>query len=238
MKTDYHFFHSLLLNWWQGTRTKNELVMEVGSIFKITKISEWSDFINDFEESLREFNEKYYFDWIDYKEYAKETAPTVNGLIHSIKEFKLGNITKEDFINWACWHNGDCGETTSGVFENKNIEYFCLFFLPYHYENLDNNFYSKAISIIEKSNNLSYGEFVIAVNMLIEKEKKSMYFFFKSFLEEKKSEEELNTYLEKKYNVNLPEFKFDLSVFPYKNELNLIKKNGDGIESIMNIMEK
>ena len=238
MKTDYLFFHNLLLNWWQGIKTKNELEAEVAPVFKITKISEWSDFINDFEESLREFNEKYYFDWIEYKEHAKETAPTVNGLVHSIEEFKVGNITKEDFINWACWHNGDCGETTIGVFENKNIEYFCLLFLPVHYESLNNAFYIKASSLILDSNKLHYGEFVIAINLLVEKEKKSMFYFLKSYLEGKKSVDDLNQYLEKKYNVNLPEFKFDLSVFPYKKELKKIKKNGDGIELLMKLMEK
>lgn len=239
MKKDYNFFHNLLISWWQGTKTKNELIEEVDSILKLNNISQEYEFINQFEESIRDYDESYYFEWLQYKEYAKDTAPTLIGLIHSIEEYKSGNLTKQDFVEWACWHNGDCGETTSGRFENKSIEYFCLIFLPHHYQNLDFNFYSKAILILMESNKLSYGEFVIAINLLLEREKKSMYFFFKDYLNGKKSDDELNIYLKKKFNsINLSEFKFDLSVFPYKNELEENKKNGDGIDALMKIMEK
>ncbi|MGD1841033.1 MAG: hypothetical protein ACFB0B_09075 [Thermonemataceae bacterium] len=238
MKKDYNFFHNLLISWWQGIKTKPEIIKALQPVLEITKISQWSDFINDFEESLRTYDEAYFFKWMAYKEYAKDTAPTIRGLIHSIEAYQSESITTEDFIHWACWHNGDCGETTSGVFENSNIEYFCLFFLPHYYKKLDLDFYSKAISIISKSNELSYGAFVIAINLLVEKEKKSLYFFLKSYLEGNKSDDDLNAYLKKKFNVNLPNFKFDLSTFPYKKDLKRTKEQGGNIDSLLKIMEK
>jgi len=238
MKKEYEFFHNLLISWWQGTKTKNEIIEVVSPVFEIKSISEWSDFINDFEESIREYDEQYYFVWAEYKEYAKDTAATVLGLLHCIESYQSKELTTEEFINWACWHNTDCGETTRGVFENRSIEYFCLFFLPKYYENLDSIFYTKACGLIIASNKLQYGEFVIALNLLLEKEKKSMFYFLKSYLEGKKTDADLNDYLIKKFSINLPAFKFDLSVFPYSEELKQIKENGDGVESLISLMEK
>ena len=65
-----------------------------------------------------------------------------------------------------------------------------------------------------------------------------MFYFLKSYLEGKKTDANLNDYLIKKFSINLPAFKFDLSVFPYSEELKQIKENGDGVESLISLMEK
>ena len=36
---------------------------------------------------------------LNIKENAKDTAPTILGLLHSIEQYKLENITTEEFIN-------------------------------------------------------------------------------------------------------------------------------------------
>ncbi len=237
MNKTYQYFHNILISYFQGTLTQNEIKNLDDLPFTINKLSQWSDFLSDFEESFRDYDEDLYFEWIEYKEYAKDTAPTIKGLSHSLEEFIKHNILEDEFIEWACWHNGDCGETTSGIFENNSIEFFCLYFIPERYKSLEFSFYEKVIPLIKRSIDISYGEFIIKLYLLVEKERKSLYFFLKEYINGSKSEEDLEKYFIKKFNRNLDRFKFDLSKFPYKEELNRYKKEGLSIDDFIKVME-
>lgn len=234
MEKDYNYFHNLLIGYFQGTITENEIRTAEDLPFEIQKISEWSVFLDDFETAFNNYDKALASQWFDYKEYAKDTAPTVKGLVHSLSEFVNGRISQEQFIEWAAWHNMDCGETTSGQFENNAIEFFCLYFIPERYKNLDMDFYKKVIPLIEKSNDITYGKFLLSLYLLIDAEKKSMYFFLKEYLNGNKNEKDLDNYLTKKFNRNLPNFNFDLSKFPYKKELDKYREEKLSIDDFMN----
>lgn len=238
MKREYKYFHNILIGYFQGTISEREIKSITDLPFKIEKLSQWSGFLADFETSFKEYDEGLYFEWLEYKEYAKDTAPTVKGLVHSLNEFVKDNLSKDEFIEWACWHNEDCGETTSGKFENKNIEFFCLYFIPENHKNLDISFYHKTIQLIEKSNKLTYGEFLIGLYLLLEKEQKSLYFFLKEYINGSKNEADLEKYLVKKFNRGLPNFTFDLSTFPYVEELNKYRNEQLDINDFMKTMKK
>ena len=63
-------------------------------------------------------------------------------------------------------HNGDFGGSTSGRLENRSIEFFCLYFIPEDPQNLDTRFYQKEAQLNEKSNELTYGAFIIGLYLL------------------------------------------------------------------------
>lgn len=236
MEKEFDYFKNIIISYFQGTKTEQEIRNIKDFPFKIEKLSQWSDFIGDFETSLRNYNEDYYFYWQEYKEYAKDTAPTVKGLIHSLNELINKKISLEEFINWACWHNVDCGETTSGIFENRSIEFFCLFFIPEKYKELELSFYKNVIPLIEKSNKITYGKFIISLYMFLKKEERSLYYFLKSYLENSKDENDLEKYLKKKFDRNLNNFRFELSDFPYLEELNQCRNQKLNIDEFWNIM--
>ncbi len=229
MKKEYQYFHNILIGYFQGTITEKEIKSKKDLPFKIE--SQWCDFVANFENSLRNYDKGLYFEWEQYKEYAEDTAPTVKGLLHSLNELIKQNISQDEFIEWACWHNVDCGETTSGRFENQSIEFFCEWFIPERYTVLDSNFYQQVLSLIEKSNEITYEQFKISLYLLLEKERKSLYFFLKGYIDGNKSEDDLDKYLRKK-------FKFNLSYFPYLEELNQYKKEHLDIGDFIKIMEK
>lgn len=235
MGHEYEYFHEIVLDWFKGNKTKNEIMFETKNILDVKRlINEGYDFDCAFEMALKELNPEFSQRWEVYKENAKDTAPTIQGLCHCIAELIEGNLSVEDFIDWAAWHNKDCGETTSGVFENSSIEYFCLIFIFKHKEQLENKlFLTEVKKLILKSNMRSYGAFIILLYLLVESEYKSFYYFFKSFIEDKKTDTDLIAYLLKKYNFNLPDFKYDLSVFPYYDELIRIQKSGGRVEDFI-----
>ncbi len=239
MEKDYNYFQALLKAWYQGHKTGNEIMEETSDFLDLDNYKdEFDSFVYAFEESIHEFDDDIGYEWEEYKEYAEDTAPTIRGLCHNIDQVIAGNQAMEDFLDWATWHNLDGGETTSGRFENRSIEFFCLYFLPENHEKLDVHFYQKAIQLIEKSEELTYGEFLIGLYLLVEKEQKSLYYFFKEYLKGTKTEEDLEKYLVKKFNRSLPDFTFDLSTFPYLDELNRYRNEGLAIDYFMEIMKK
>jgi hypothetical protein len=101
---------------------------------------------------------------------------------------------------------------------------------------LSEKFINNTIDIIKKSTLLSYGEFIIYIHLLIGSEYKSFYYFFKAYLKNKKTKEELNQYLIKKYDYNLPYFKYDIEVFPYYENLLMIKEKNHTVEDFMDLI--
>lgn len=233
----YPFFQKIILDWFQGMLTTTELLAITNDTLHIEGYEPgFSDLVSEFEIALELYNETYFMEWQEYKEYAKDTAPTVAGLVHQLTALTAEKQTLNDFLEWATWHNIDGGESTSGVFENTNIEYFCLIFLPSHQHQLHTGFYEKAINIIANSNNISYGAFVIAIHLLLEKEYKSLYYFLGAYIEGSKTDAELNQYLEKKFNHKLPAFRYDISKFPYLDQLHDAREHKTSITDFMQLM--
>ncbi|MEO0527947.1 MAG: hypothetical protein AAFZ89_12015 [Bacteroidota bacterium] len=239
MEKNYNYFKKLLLAWYQGDKTGNEIKEETKDFLDLEEYEkEFDVFIYALEESINDFDDDIGYEWEEYKEYAEDTAPTVNGVCHNIGQMLAGNQTSEEFIDWATWHNLDGGETTSGKFENRSIEFFCLYFIPENYKNLNTDFYQKAIPLLEKSNKLTYSEFTIGLYLLVEKEKKSLYFFLNEYVKGTKNEEDLEKYLVKKFNRNLPDFIFNLSTFPYLDELNRYRDEKLNVGNLLEKMKK
>lgn len=168
MKKDYPYFQVLLLSWYQGHKTGHEIKEETKDFLDFEQFEkEFDEFIYILEASVDEYDDDIGYAWEDYKEYAKDTAPTVGGLCHNIDEVLAGNQSIEELIDWAAWHNLDGGETTAGVFENENIEYYCLDFLPENDEKIDNNVLKASIPIIKESHLLSHDSFAKKVSTLL-----------------------------------------------------------------------
>ncbi|MEO1438535.1 MAG: hypothetical protein AAFV80_23550 [Bacteroidota bacterium] len=168
MQKNYQYFHNLLIAWFQGHKTGIDIKAETNAFLNLGKYEEELDlFVDALEESINKYDDDIGYEWEQYKEYAKDTAPTVQGLCHNIGQVVANHQSMEDFLDWATWHNIDCGESTSGVFENDNIDHFCLTFLPEHEDQLDSSLLLKAIPIIKESNQLSHDEFVQQISALI-----------------------------------------------------------------------
>ncbi len=239
MKKDFAYFKKLLIAWYQGEKTGNEIKIETADVLDIEEFEEsYDEFIYALEDSINEFDDDIGYEWETYKESAENTAPTIIGLRHNLNELLVGNQTTEAFIDWATWHNLDSGESTNGKFENSSIEFFCLFFIPENYSNLNADFYRNAIPLIEKSNELSYGEFIISLYLLIDQEHKSLYFFLNDYINGSKNENDLENYLIKKYHRNVPEFNFNLSTFPYLKELNRYRDEKLNVNDLLEMMKK
>nr|WP_295866847.1 hypothetical protein [uncultured Chitinophaga sp.] len=233
----YPFFHDMIIRWFQGELTTRELIIQLEAVLQPEPYEAgFTDPVSLFETALEAAFPDYFYEWQDYKQYAKDTAPTVNGLTHQLKELLAGKQPLHEFMEWATWHNMDGGETTSGVFENSNIEYFCLIFLPQHYQQLNTAFYEKAGDIIARSNDTPYGAFVIALHLLLEKEHKSLYYFLNAYIEGHKTDAELNQYLEKKFSHKLPAFRYTITTFPYLDELHAAREHKSDTASFMQLM--
>ncbi|WP_113614392.1 hypothetical protein [Chitinophaga flava] len=233
----YPFFHDMIISWFQGKLTTREMIANTAGILQLEPHEPgFSDPVALFETALEDYHPDYFFEWLDYKQYARDTAPVVAGLTHQLTTLLAGEQSQHEFMEWATWHNMDGGETTAGVFENRNIEYFCLIFLPLHYQQLDTTFYRKAIDIIARSPDTSYGAFVIALHLLLEKEYKSLYYFLTAYIEGHKTDAELNQYLEKKFSHKLPEFRYDIRTFPYLDALHTARETKSSTSAFMQLM--
>ena len=147
------------------------------------------------------------------------------------------SINRGQFLEWASWSNIGCENSSLGI-ENDCIEYLCTIFLLKYDNHLEStDFINSLIEIVSASNSTPYENFILQVFLLIDSERKSMYYFFTDYLNSKKNNEDLNSYLIKKFNYNLPMFKYDLNRFPYKKELEGLKQKGVSVEELIALFE-
>ncbi|WP_435577871.1 hypothetical protein [Gilvibacter sp.] len=168
MSKDYQYFHDVLVAWYQGEETGSEIRKKTADFLNLEFYKEDFDlFIDALEVAIDEYNDDFGYEWEEYKEYAKDTAPTVKGLCHNIEQVLLKNLEFDEFLDWATWHNIDCGESTSGVFENDNIEEFCLVFLPKNEELITDDVLKKVLPIIQESHRMNKVEFEKKIKSLL-----------------------------------------------------------------------
>jgi len=235
-KKELGFFLELLSDWFKGEKTKTEIVNLTKEYIELSKYLKDYDLDYALELALTDYDKSYANAVSFYLDEEIELA-TVNGLIHHLSELKSDNITIDDFIDWAGWCNIGC-ENTSGEFENLNIEYFCLIFILKHFVTLNSSeTIDKFISIARKSNELSYGKFVVLLYLQVPNERKSFYYFFKQFLEDKRNKNDIKSYVKSKYNYILPDFKYDFKIFPYFDLLLEVKSNNGTVEDYISIIE-
>ena len=236
MTVAYGKIQNAILQWFQGSLTASELVRESRSLGIIMQLEPGDSVLGAFEDALRNLSEAHYWKWSDYFEYAEDTAPTIKGLVHNLWEVTSKSQSVEEFLDWACWHN-IYGTTTSGQFENSSIEYFCLIFLPARLEALKAKPFSDFIPLIQASSEISYGRFVIALHLHIESEERSMRHFFQDLLSGTPTSMGLAEYLDKKFGFPLPQFRFDLSRFPYHDDVERLKGAEHASDELMRIMK-
>ncbi|MEM6724357.1 MAG: hypothetical protein AAF598_09990 [Bacteroidota bacterium] len=168
MKKPYPYFQALLLAWYQGHKTGMEIKEETHNVLDLAPYeAEYELFIDALEVCIDEYDDDIGYEWVEYKDQAEDTAPTVNGLCHNIDEVIAGNQPLEAFLDWATWHNIDGGETTAGIFENANIEHYCLTFLPENEEQLSLDVLERSIPIIKKSGQLESTAFMEQIKALL-----------------------------------------------------------------------
>lgn len=217
----YESWETLILHWFQGTTTTPELIQATSPYLDIATEG-WPDIniVTSFESALRKFNEGYYHRWEDRKERAKDTAPTVNGLVHNLMEAIEGRQTHVNLLEWASWHNMDGGETTSGVFENDRIEYFCLDFLPQFHENLDTEYFKRVLEIIKGSDRLTRSAFICSLFILYHKERTGMAYVLNDYVKGNRNDADLDKYFLKKFG-------FDTSDLPWMNAVRAARESGN-----------
>jgi hypothetical protein len=232
-----NFFFDLLADWFKGEKTKNEIIDLTKNYINLSKYTEDYSFDYALELALTEYDESCRNAVSFYKSEDIELV-TVKGMIHHLTELKSNNITICDFLAWASWCNTGC-ENTSGDFENLNIEYFCLIFILNYSNSLKSHkVIDNFIEIIKKSNDLSYGKFVVLIYLQIEKERKSFYYFFKLYLENKRSNGDFKNYIKSKYDHNLKCFAYDFDTFPYHQLLDDIHNNNGIVDEFIAHIEE
>jgi len=235
-KKEVIFFFDLLTDWFKGEKTKNEIIDLTKDYIDLSKYARDYSFDYAFKLALTEYNESYR-NAVSFYLSEGISLVTVKGLIHHLTELKFNNITIDDFISWASWCNIGC-ENTSGDFENLNIEYYCLIFILDYSDSLNSyEIIDKFIEIVKKSNDLSYGKFVVLIYLQIKKERKSFYYFFKLYLEDKRSKNDIISYIKSKYDYDLPYFNYDFKIFPYYDMLSEIKLNSGTVEDFISKIE-
>ena len=237
IKKEFEYFEQLIIKWFQGDKTSTEIINETKNIINISLyLNQGYSFDYAFRSALEEYDSTYPFN-LDFYMSEGILLPTIKGLVHHLNELNSENISIDIFLDWASWCNIGC-ENTSGEFENLNIEYFCLIFILKYKDCLKSkDFINQVIAIVKNSNFLSYGEFIIKIYLLIDTEYKSFYYFFKSYLENKKTDSDLNQYLIKKYNYNLSSFKYDIEVFPYYDKLVEMKNKTCSVEEFIDMIK-
>ncbi len=217
----YDTWQALILQWFQGTLTTPELIREGAAHIDIGAEG-WPeiDLVAAFESALRKFDERYYFRWLDRKEYATDTAPTVRGLVHNLERLIAGLQTRENFLEWASWHNVDPGETTSGIFENDRIEYFCLDFLPHFYTTLDAAYFERVLESIKRCSQITRSAFICLLYIHHDEHRSGMEYVLKDYLKGKRDDTDLDGYFQKKFG-------FSASDLPYFSELRAARATGD-----------
>ncbi len=217
----YEFWESLILRWFQGSVTSPELIRMSSPALDI-HAEGWPeiDMVAAFESSLRKLDENHLYRWEQRKEYAKDTAPTVNGLVNNLVQTTEGKQSLENLVEWASWHNMDGGETTSGVFENDRIEYFCLEFLPSFHESLDPTYFKRVLGIVKSSNRLTRPAFICSLFIQLDKERPGMVYVLKDYIRGDRNDADLESYFLKKFG-------FGTSALPWMTTLRTARVNGN-----------
>lgn len=236
MKTEY--FENLIKDWFSGIKTSTEIILETKDILQIQKhIDEGYGFDYAYSLALSEYDKKHEHLVSFFLSEDTVTHLSIEGLTHHFKILKRGDITTDQFLEWCSWSNIG-GTNTSLNIENTCIEYLCCIFILKHKDLLASETSIDAlIRLVQASNSIAYEKFIFYIYLLVDKERKSLYYFFKSYLKSKKTDAELNDYLIKKFNVNIKAFNYDLDRFPYKKELFELKKKKSRVEELLLVLD-
>jgi len=238
MKIEYKYFEKLIIDWFNGYKTEQEIIAETLKTLNIGEyIKEGYEFDYAYQLALEEYDSSYANTWSLYLQETKELSLTVDGLTNNMEKLINKSLSIDKFVVWATWYNIG-GENYFLNIENDNIEYFCLIFID-KYEKYfgSESFLKKALDIIKQSNSMPYEKFVVLIYLLIDTEFKSFFYFFRDFINGRKTDAELEKYLIKKYSYyDYQRFSYSLNIFPYYDKLIEIKKNNGTIEDFLKIV--
>lgn len=238
MNMDDKYFEDLIKDWFSGTKTSTEIILETKDILNIQEhINEGYGFDYAYSLALGEYNKEYEHLVSFFLSEDTVTHLSIEGVTHNLQMLKCEMITTEQFLEWCSWSVIGGTNTTLDI-ENDCIEYLCcIFILKYKDLLASEEAIDTLIRLVQTSNSIPYEKFILYIYLLVEKERKSLYYFFKSYLESKKTDAELNDYLIKKFNFNIKAFNYDLNRFPYKDELTDLKKKNASVEELFLILE-
>lgn len=230
-------FEELIKAWFSGTKTATEIILETKNTLHIQKhIDKGYGFDYAYSLALGEYDEQYEHLVSFFLSDNTVTHLSIDGLTHNFQMLKRGVINTEQFLEWCSWSVIGGANTTLHI-ENDCIEYLCSIFILKNQNLLTSEeAIDSLIRLVQASNSIPYEKFIFYIYLLVEKERKSLYYFFKSYLESKKTDAELNDYLIKKFNLNIKKFNYNLNRFPYKKELADLKKNNATIEDLFLIL--
>lgn len=220
------YFISLIKAYLQGLKTKQEIITETSGLLTLPVPNEDvpSNITNRLIVAASRINENFYFEIVEQVSQAGDTTPTRSGLLHHMEAFVAGDITAEDLLEWATtWHNED--EMTEAVFEDSAVEYCCLFWMPANQSKITVITISRALEIFR----LNCGDPLrerVALVLLSEKEKQHFLFFLRDYADHRKTHEELNIYLLKKFGM-------DHHSFPYMADLAKVANKQERLETLL-----
>jgi hypothetical protein len=219
------YFITLIKDYLQGAKTKQEIITETSGLIALQSPSAIApaDITHLLITAARDINEHFYFDIVEKISHASDTAPTRSGLLHHLEACIAGHISPEELLEWATWHQ--TGDAEEVPFEDPAVEYFCLQWLPAAFA----SFAIKKIRQVLEIFSLNCGSLLkekIALVLLSEKEKQHFFFFLRDYIDHRKTAEELDLYLLKKFGM-------DHLSFPYMAELVQGGNSGERLEALL-----
>lgn len=147
------YFIYLIKSYLQGTLTKAEVKEQTADLI------DWNSelAVNDelaclLVEIATGVNAAFYDAIIEEVSESRETIPSRAGLIHHLEQYLAGNITINDLIAWATWHNVE-DYTLADIFHDYLVAFLCIDFLPSHHQRFDHQKYKLLVEILKQNKN-------------------------------------------------------------------------------------
>ncbi|GAA0543820.1 hypothetical protein [Chitinophaga japonensis] len=206
------YFITLIKSYLQGARTRQEIMDETADLLELSLPGEPTpaNITNLLIITASKINPSFYQDIVDQVSQASDTTPTRNGLLHHLETCVNGDISPEDLLEWATtWQDEE--EPGVAYFEDPAVEYCCLLWLPAQKERLSRKLLAQALEIFHLNCGNPLKE-KIALVLLSEQEQQRFLFFLRDYADHRKTAEELDLYLLRKFGM-------DHRNFPYMPEL-------------------
>jgi hypothetical protein len=222
------YFIELIKAYLQGVKTKKEILEETIEVLEFDSFLLMEDGIDVtylLTEAAREMSEYFYVDIVNNIDHSPENTPTRAGLIHQLEALVQGDISRKDLKEWATWYSIDEDQLSAGIFDDFVVEFFCLDFLPTHFEELRPKHFRQLLELLSMNVQHPLKE-KMAMLLILEKEKQSFLFFLRDYIQHQHVINTLDLYLMKKFGM-------DHESFPYMQELEAINGQPNQLETLL-----
>ncbi|MFY0254521.1 hypothetical protein ACDQ55_11255 [Chitinophaga sp. 30R24] len=221
------YFVTLLKAYLRGNKTRQEVIEDLHSMISLPLKNEdtHTEVSRLLFRAAAEINEAYYQEIVTALSHATDTAPTREGVIHQLQAMLDGQITTEQLLQWATWHN-EPGDTNGVSFFNDiAVDYFCTQLLPAYGAMLTTAQYQQALKIFQSEPHNSLKE-KVALVLLAEKEKQRFLFYLGDYIQGNSAIEQLDVYL-------LHKFGMDHYSFPYMPAITAIQQEPGKLPALL-----